>query len=414
MYYEICGGKKLFGEIGVYGAKNAILPLLAASILADAPLCIENCRPLGDVETMGQILRSIGADVIWQGDKLTVYQQGVNSVEIPKQLGNKIRASVLLMGALVGKYKVARIPLPGGCAIGNRPINLHIDGLAKLGARFDYCDDMLVVDGRHMHGNKVVFTFPSVGATENLLLCAALTKGETQLINCAVEPEVVQLERALVKMGANIEGVGTSCLSIQGVENLTGATIRAIGDRIVASTYLLAVAGTGGKVKISGVDAENCSFLLDLLQEAGCRLSVCDGIVLECDKIDGFGRVETAPFPGFPTDVQSLLLSTATVCNGTTEIVENLFENRLMHNVHQLQMMCADITACGSVARVKGGKLVGSTVDASDLRGGAGLVLAGLFAKGVTRVNNVKHIERGYFDIVGNLQQLGADIKLTN
>lgn len=414
MYYEISGGKKLFGEVSVYGAKNAVLPLLASSVLADAPLCIENCRPLGDVETMCQILRSLGVEIIWKGHKIAAYPQGLCSCEIPQFLGSKIRASVLLMGALLGKNKVAKLPLPGGCSIGKRPIDIHLDGFAKLGAKFDCSNDVLVADGRKMHGNKVELSFPSVGATENLLLGSVLTKGETKLTNCAIEPEVVQLEQALVQMGAKIDGIGTSCLTIEGVDSLNGATVTAVGDRIVAATYLLAVAGTGGKVKVTGVESKHCAFLLNLLQKAGCVVSCDDGIVIESDKLDGLGRVETAPYPGFPTDVQSLLLSLACVCDGYTEIKEGLFENRLEHNARQLQRLGAKISVSGNVAKISGGTLSGATVDANDLRGGAGLVLAGLFAKGITRVNNVHHVERGYFDLIGALKDLGADARLTN
>ena len=414
MQYEIYGGKRLFGELNVYGAKNAILPLLASAVLADVPTRIDNCRPLGDVKTMCEILRSLGIELVWTGQTITVYPSVVPYWEIPSLLANKIRASVLFMGALLGKYKKATIPLPGGCAIGSRPIDIHIDGLKKLGAKFDFYNDKLVVDGKNMRGNVVSLPFPSVGATENLLLCAVLTKGETRLFNCAIEPEVVQLEHALVQMGAKIEGVGTPNLLIEGVDELKGATICAIGDRVVASTYLLAVAGAGGRVCVKGFDANHCSALLGILQSAGCKLTYSDGVTIECDKIDGLGVVETAPYPAFATDVQSQLLSVATVCNGNTTIVENIFENRLVHNVLQLRRLGAQIDLNGNVATIKGAKLKGATVQSNDLRGGAGLVLAGLFADGITRVTNVSHVERGYFDIVGSLQQVGAEIKLTN
>ena len=225
MHYEICGGNKLFGELNVYGAKNAILPLLASSVLTDAPMRIGNCRPLADIEVMCEILRALGRDVVWTGQTVSVYAKLSNNCEIPYFLGSKIRASVLFMGALLGKYKRAIVPFPGGCAIGSRPIDLHIDGLKKLGAKFDCCGDKLVVNGKNMHGGIVELTFPSVGATENLLLCSVLTKGQTVLRNCAIEPEVVQLEETLIKMGARIEGVGTPNLTIEGVEELNGATI---------------------------------------------------------------------------------------------------------------------------------------------------------------------------------------------
>ncbi len=414
MFYEICGGNKLYGELNVYGAKNVILPLLAASILPDFSIRIDNCRPLGDIETMCQILRSLGAEVVWKGDSVSVYSQGVSSFEIPSLLGSKIRASVLLLGALLGKYKTAKIPLPGGCAIGKRPINLHIDGLEKLGVKFEYVDGFLLADGRKMHGGVVEFPFVSVGATENLLLASVMTKGQTVLKNCSVEPEVVQLEHVLQNMGAKIDGIGTKNLTIQGVDLLRSTTAVAIGDRIVALTYLFAVAGTGGKVKVKGFDPNHCSVPLGLLKNAGCNILFDDGVIVDSSGVDGFGVVETAPYPSYPTDAQSLLLSLAAVGNGKTKIIEKVFENRLQHNVVQLQRMGANICLRNNVATISGGSLVGASVEANDLRGGAGLLLAGLFAKGITRVNNVSHVERGYFDIVSSLHQVGAEIKLTN
>jgi len=414
VYYEIRGGKRLCGKVAVYGAKNAILPLMAASVLSDTPMRIDNCRPLGDIETMGQILRGVGAEVIWNGQCLSVFAKCVDKWQIPAMLGGKIRASVLLLGGLLARFKRATIPLPGGCAIGSRPIDIHIDGLQRLGASFTLCDNVLYADGRKMHGGKVTLAFPSVGATENLLLAAVLTKGETQLCNCATEPEVVQLQQVLKEMGAQIDGIGTSTLTIQGVDELGGAKVAAIGDRIVAATYLLAAAGTGGKIVVTGVDKQHCQPLLNLLGKSGCNLSYDEGICIQADKLKGFGKVETEPFPGFPTDVQSLLLSVAAICDGNTQVVENLFENRLDHNAAQLNKLGANVSVNGNVASVRGSNLFGSDVYAKDLRGGAALVLAGLFAQGVTRVHNVCHVERGYFDLVGSLRGLGADIKLTN
>ncbi|MCM1042966.1 MAG: UDP-N-acetylglucosamine 1-carboxyvinyltransferase [Corallococcus sp.] len=412
MGYIINGNKPLNGTISVYGAKNCVLVLLAGSILTDEKVVLKNCKKIADVLSMIDILKYIGATVYWNEDDIEIDPSTIYRYDIPSVLTNRLRGSVFLLGALLGRVRMAKISMPGGCAIGERPIDIHIDGLRKLGAVIDDTED-IVCNGSNICGNDVTLRFASVGATENLIMCAVLAKGRTVLRNCATEPEVVALVNFLNQMGADVAIAEHRTIVINGVSKLHGVTFSPIPDRIVAATYMAACAVVGGNIKI-----ENCiySTILPFSQKlirAGCVIKrMKNGIEINSDgNLKSLGKIKTAPYPGFATDMQSLALTVAAKCDGVTIITENLFENRLQHNAKELRNMGANIVVADNTAVVCGVRsFVGTRVQAVDLRGGAALVVAGMAAHGTTVVDGISHIERGYYNLAECFNNLGAEI----
>lgn len=411
----IQGGQQLRGHVQISGAKNAALPILAASVLAgDGESCLVPVPWLNDVVVMLDLLQSLGVQVETDGVG-TVFARAHNLTgwEAPYELVNRMRASVLIMGPLLARLGRARISLPGGCAIGSRPIDLHLRGFAALGADVRSNHGYVEASANQLRGAHIYLDYPSVGATENIMMAATLAEGITVLENAAAEPEIVNLGHFLNNMGARVSGFGTDRIEIQGVERLVGVKQTIIPDRIEAATYLIAAVLGQGKVTISPVDCSSLQSVLAKLREVGCNiikekedvLTVLPAATLKA--ID----VQTMPYPGFPTDLQPQLLALLTQANGASLVTETVFENRFQH-VPELCRMGAEIRISGHQALVRGpSPLTGATVAATDLRAGAALVLAGLVAKGQTTVTNVFHIDRGYVQIVEKLRALGAVIE---
>ena len=412
---RIRGGEPLTGAIPIAGAKNAALPLMAASLLTDRPLHLVNLPRLVDIASMRTLLRTHGV-AIENGDatgEMAFDAAAVRDTTAPYELVRRMRASVLVLAPLVARFGRARVSLPGGCAIGTRPIDLHLEALRRLGAEIDLADGY--VEARAPKGlTGAEFEFPavSVGATENALMAASLARGETVLRNVAREPEVVDLGRCLTAMGAKIEGLGEETLHIQGVERLGGARHAVIADRIEAGTYAIAVAMTGGKVTLEGADPETLRAPIETLTAAGVAVEAEGGrlhIAAPGGNTAGIDLV-TRPYPGFPTDLQAQIMSLSTVAAGSSRITETIFENRFMH-VPELMRMGADIRIGGATALIRGvGRLKGAEVMATDLRASVSLVLAGLVADGETTVNRIYHLDRGYESIESKLAACGADI----
>lgn len=412
MDYIINGGQSLNGEISVYGAKNCALPLLGACVLTDNEVVLHNCPKITDVENMARLLQSMGKRVSWDGDTITV-EGRLSSTRAPQSLAKLLRGSALILGSTLAKYGEIDLPLPGGCAIGKRPMDIHLAGLERMGAQIECVDKMLICRGT-LHCTEYEMRFPSVGATENLLCAAALTNGKTVLSNCATEPEVEALERMLVSMGCGIEGVGTPNLIVRGVKKLSGTEFTVIPDRIVVATYLSAAIASYGKVTVTNCQPKHLRAFLNMLQSRVAVTEYSDAVTIACNRQPtGYGRVTTAPYPFFPTDMQSLVLAMSAFSNGgSTVIRENLFESRLEHIAWELTRMGGNILVENNVARVVGSRLTEAEVTARDLRGGAALVIAGLNADGQTTVHGVENISRGYLNLAENLSQLGAEIVL--
>ncbi len=406
----------LSGVIPVAGAKNAALPLMAASLLTDRTLHLVNLPRLADIGSMQNLLRNHGV-AIENGDasgEVSFDAAQVRDTTAPYALVRRMRASVLVLAPLVARFGHARVSLPGGCAIGTRPIDLHLEALRRLGAEIDLADGY--VDARAPKGLVgAEFEFPSVsvGATENAMMGASLARGETVLRNVAREPEIVDLGRCLIAMGAKIEGLGTATLHIQGVDRMNGARHAVIADRIEAGTYAIAAAMTGGDVTLEGADPETLRALIDTLAEAGVAIEHGGNrlrIAAAGGKTGGMELV-TRPYPGFPTDLQAQIMSLTTIASGASRITETIFENRFMH-VPELMRMGADIRVRGATALIRGvGRLKGAEVMATDLRASVSLVLAGLVAEGETTVNRIYHLDRGYERIEAKLAACGADIE---
>lgn len=410
---EIEGGRRLRGELTVHSAKNSVLPILAATILSGDTCVIQRCPRLEDVDVSGEILRHLGCRVQWQDEDLVVDSRGLSCWHIPDNLMRRMRSSVIFLGAILARCGAARLSYPGGCELGPRPIDLHLAALRRLGARVDESCGVLTCRGQELRGAEIVLSLPSVGATENAMLAACGARGTTVITNAAREPEIVDLQRFLRKMGAEVRGAGTSTITVEGGRKLHGCRHRCIGDRIVASTYLCAAAAAGGDICLRGVDYRHLSTVITALQQAGCRVSSQDRrIRLVSDgNLRGICPVRTSPYPGFPTDAQAVLMAALLRSEGTTMFVENVFQSRYRH-VSELVRMGADIRLEGRVAVVCGvPKLSGAAVRCTDLRGGAALVIAGLQARGTTRVEEIHHIKRGYSDLTGDLARLGADIR---
>lgn len=411
---EILGGYPLYGEIRVQGSKNSALPIIAASILHKGVCVLHNCPRIIDVMYMVQILRAIGCDVHWETDALVIRADQVTSSSIPAEYAEKMRSSIVMLGSLLGRVKEASIPHPGGCVIGERPIDLHVSGLRKMGAVIeDDREELLYARVDQLIGCPVTLDFPSVGATENLILAGVLAEGETIIRNAAREPEIFELCQFLTAMGAKIRGAGTDVIVVQGVHSLHDVEYTVIPDRIVAGTYLCAAAATRGSIRISNTPAGQMEALMAIFGQMGIRCGESRG-ELWMDAKEGsraVSLVETKPYPGFPTDLQSQLMAVLTLARGTSRIRETIFEARFKA-AEGLRNMGASIETKGREAFIRGVEsLKGTTVCAEELRGGAAYVIAGLAAEGYTTIQNRHFIDRGYEDICRDLQGMGANIK---
>jgi len=409
----INGGKCLNGTIKVDGAKNAFLPILAASVLCEGEIELDNYVAISDLANMREILETLNIFSSVDGEKLYIDAKNVKNGRITHELSQKVRASIFILGALLGRFRSAIIAYPGGCKIGSRPIDIHIKGFKALGAKIIERHGYIYCHGENMKAAEVVLDFPSVGATESLMMCATMLEGETVLKNTAKEPEIVDLQNFLNSMGAKVRGAGTGCIVIEGVKNLHGCDYKVMTDRIVAGTYLLAVATCGGDVLVDGANWRHNESLLSFLKQTACKLDVFDDkIRLKADKrLSSIEKIETYPYPLFPTDLQAQMMVLQAVSKGTSIITETVFESRF-GQVMELAKMGADIVVKDRTAVIKGvEKLYGADVYATDLRAGACLVMAGMKAEGYTTVNNIKYIDRGYKSIEEKYNLLGADIK---
>lgn len=409
--YIIEGGRGLEGELDVSGSKNASLPIIAASILSGKTTKLYNVPNIHDTQITLKILEILGCKIYRRNGKIIIDSSNMEEHKIPDDLMRQMRSSVVLAGAILGRFKKATFSYPGGCDIGSRPIDLHLKGLRKLGIDIEEEAGYINCKGNRIIGNEIHLDFPSVGATENIIMAAVLAEGKTIITNAAMEPEIVDLQNFLNKMGAKIEGAGTNVIKIEGVSNLKEVSYNIMPDRIEAGTLLCATAITGGKIKLNKVIPMHIRPVISKLEESGCKIDVeKNSVILEAPKRLKAVDIKTMPYPGFPTDMQSIFTGILTTAKGTSMIVENIFESRYKYT-NELKRMGAKITTEGKVAIVKGTKkLVGTTVEATDLRGGATLVLAGLVAKGKTTVNNAEHILRGYEALDKKLNKIGAKI----
>ena len=411
--FIIDGGEKLYGKIQVQSAKNTVLPLLAAAVLTDEQVKIRGVPKINDVENMLHILSEVGCKIRRENDCAIIDSSNAVSHEIPTRLTKELRSSVFMLGSILTRFHRAKISYPGGCDIGLRPIDLHLSGLKRLGVKISESNGYIHCEAEKLVGGEILLDFPSVGATENIILAAVKAEGRTVIRNAAKEPEIMDLQRFLNAMGAKVCGAGGATVVVEGVKRLYGVDYAPIGDRIEAGTYLIATAACGGELEINGVPAENIAALLHKLRENGCKIHIKnDKILLSSNGIlKAVNLVETMPFPGFPTDLQSQYTALCATAKGTTLVVENLFETRY-RCAAELKRMGADITVRGRTAMIRGvPKLHGACVTASDLRGGAALVLAALNAEGQSAVLDIAHIDRGYADFEGKLKKIGAKIK---
>ncbi|HYS10098.1 MAG TPA: UDP-N-acetylglucosamine 1-carboxyvinyltransferase [Myxococcales bacterium] len=409
---EITGGKRLSGEVEVSGSKNATLPQIAAALLAPGRSVFRGVPDLADIRTLGRLLGSMGARVEREGNTLHVDAERVDKPEAPYELVKTMRASVLVLGPLVARLGRARVSLPGGCAIGARPIDQHLKGLQLLGAKIELAHGYVEATASRLRGARVLFDLPTVTGTENLMMAAVLAEGQTVLENCAREPEVVALADELNDMGGRVRGAGTSIITVEGVTSLRPLDLQVIPDRIEAGTLLAAAMITGGDVLVKGARVDDLDAAIAKLREAGARISVEPaGLRIVAPERPQAVDFITAPFPGFPTDLQAQLMACLAVARGASRVVETVFENRFMH-VQELVRMGADIAIDGHTAVVRGvPALSGAQVMATDLRASASLVLAGLRAEGRTLVHRVYHLDRGYESLEKKLAALGASIR---
>ncbi len=411
--FYIKGGLKLDGEAEVYSAKNAVLALLAASILTEEQVVIHKCPKINDVFSMIKILQSLGCVVEWQDDTIVINSSQADKHEIPQKYGQEIRSSIFMLGSILARFKKAKAVFPGGCDIGLRPIDLHIKGLKELNVDVKELGANVFCNSENARGKKIHLDFPSVGATENIMLASTMIKGKTTICNAAKEPEIVCLQDMLNKMGAKVCGAGTSVIEIEGVKKLHGVEFVPISDRIVAGTYIIAAAMTKGRVYLKNCRPNDLCALTSKLNGVACDiLSSNDSILVKgYERPQSVLTIETSPYPGFPTDLQAQALALQAVSQGTSVVVENIFETRFKH-VGELSKMGAQIVVKDRYAIVRGvPTLYGCDVYSHDLRGGAALVLAGLVAQGNTTVHNVRHIDRGYFQLEEALSSLGASVK---
>ena len=414
--FLIEGGHTLTGTVQISGSKNACLPILVASLLTDEPFVLHRVPNLRDVRTTLKILNALGKQTDYQNGTVTITPAGKLKNTLPYELVKQMRASFWVAGPLLARFKSAEIPLPGGCALGARPVDIHLKGFEKLGAVCKTERGNVILSAQQLRPGKITLRFPSVGATQNLMMCASLIDGETVLENVAKEPEIDDVTDVLVKMGAEISNDGKGRLIIRGKSVLRGIEHTVVADRIESGSYILAAAATCGEVRVAGCVPEHNSMLLDCLQEMGVPLEIGTDYV----QVKSYHtplkplRIKTAPYPGFATDLQAPFMALMTLAQGASEVDEDIFENRFMH-APELVRMGADIITEKSIARINGVKeLSGAHVMASDLRGGFALVIAGLCAKGVTEIERVYHIDRGYENPEGKLNALGAKISRYN
>jgi len=411
--FLVRGGERLCGELTVDTAKNAILPIMAASVMCDEPIMLQRCAHLSDVESMRGILEKLGCRTEWSSDGLTIHGEMLSGGEMPEHLSKKVRSSIFLLGPVLSKLRKAAMAYPGGCEIGLRPIHLHLSGLRKLGVRIREEGGVLYCDGQNMHAADVHLDYPSVGATENVMMSAVLLEGVTTITNAAREPEIADLQAFINAMGGCVAGAGSQQIVIRGVKKLHGGVFEPMPDRIVTGTYLCAAAVTGGTVTLKNARAGDLTAVLEKLSEMGCALHTEDQLISLAAprRLKAFHQIQTQPYPGFPTDMQSQFLTLACAAQGSSVVVENVFENRFAL-VSDLSRMGANIRVSGRAAFVQGvEKLNGTQAYAHDLRAGAALVLMALRAEGETLVHDIKYIDRGYEKMEERLLRLGADIR---
>ena len=409
---EIHGGPALRGNIAISGAKNAALPLLAAGLMATDTLVLENVPRLADTLSMEGLLGHLGVDVVRDCEQVTM-SGGAKGFDAPYELVSKMRASVLVLGPLLARYGEARVSLPGGCAIGTRPVDLHIRAMQALGAVVELADGYIQARARNgLQGGRIMFPMVSVGGTENVLMAAVLARGETEIVNAAREPEIADLADCLNAMGAKIEGHGTDTIKVQGVDELHAANHRVVSDRIEAGTFAIAAAMTDGDLTLRGAHERHLDALLAVLRDTGVTIDCCAGTI----RVKGNGRpqaadITTDPFPGFPTDLQAQFMAMMCIADGSSQISETIFENRFMH-VPELLRMGADIRVNGGTAMVRGRQsLTPAPVMATDLRASVSLVLAGLATPGISTVSRIYHLERGYSDLETKLGNCAAQLR---
>lgn len=408
----IQGGRPLRGEVRISGAKNAALPLLCASLLTASPFTLENVPPLQDINTMCILLKKMGVKINRKGETFTLEAADLHTPEAPYELVKTMRASILVLGPLLARIGRARVSLPGGCAIGARPVDLHLKALQQMGAQIEVNQGYIEASANRLKGASIVFDTVTVTGTENIMMAACLAEGVTTLDNAAREPEVVDLANCLNAMGAKIEGAGTDQIRITGVSSLHGAHYRVMSDRIEAGTFLCAAAATGGHIKLTDINPEYLDTVIARLIDAGCQVETEDtALTIESDGHLTSVSIKTSPYPGFPTDMQAQFMAINAIAQGSATISETIFENRFMH-AQELMRMGADIQIAGSTAIVKGvERLDGTQVMATDLRASAGLVIAGLAAAGETVIDRIYHLDRGYAALEKKLSALGAIIK---
>ena len=412
--FVIKGGTPLNGELKIQGAKNSVLPIIAASVMCGGETVIENCPKISDTYASSRILTHLGLQCIIEKNVMTVRNNGNKTVEIPDDLMRDMRSSIIYMGALLGACGECRMSFPGGCELGPRPIDMHIAAMKKLGAKVvDEYGIIKCTAERGLHGARINLNYPSVGTTENIMLAAVTAKGQTVISNAAREPEIIDLADFLNRCGGRIKGAGNSTIVIDGVQKLRGCTYSVIADRIAAATYISAAASTGGEISLTGIDSSICDSFLPVFEQMGCKIYVySDRLYINASgKLKGVNKITTMPHPGFPTDAQAVIMAALCKAYGSSIFEENIFESRYRH-VDALVKMGADIKVIGKAAVVNGvEKLYGAKVSATDLRGGAAMAVAGLGAEGVTEVAEIHHIDRGYEDMEKAFSSLGGKIQ---
>lgn len=412
--FVIKGGTPLNGELKIQGAKNSVLPIIAASVMCGGETVIENCPKISDTYASSRILTHLGLQCIIEKNVMTVRNNGNKTVEIPDDLMREMRSSIIYMGALLGACGECRMSFPGGCELGPRPIDMHIAAMKKLGAKVvDEYGIIKCTAERGLHGARINLNYPSVGTTENIMLAAVTAKGQTVISNAAREPEIIDLADFLNRCGGRIKGAGNSTIVIDGVQKLRGCTYSVIADRIAAATYISAAASTGGEISLTGIDSSICDSFLPVFEQMGCKIYVySDRLYINASgKLKGVNKITTMPHPGFPTDAHAVIMAALCKAYGSSIFEENIFESRYRH-VDALVKMGADIKVIGKAAVVNGvEKLYGAKVSATDLRGGAAMAVAGLGAEGVTEVAEIHHIDRGYEDMEKAFSSLGGKIQ---